>query len=79
MTCSRESNWAAPLDWILITEGMPQGSWLGPLICIVYIDDLHPSCAIHKFMDNHHNLLSTAKITNNNKYSKWNAIGRQGQ
>ena len=38
-------------DWARITGGMPQGSWLGPLIFIAYIDDLNPSCIIHKFMD----------------------------
>ena len=38
-------------DWTSITGGMPQGSWLGPLIFIIYIDDLHPSCTTHKFMD----------------------------
>jgi len=38
-------------DWARIIEGMHQGSWLGPLIFITYIDDLNPSCVIHKFMD----------------------------
>jgi len=38
-------------DWARITGGMPQGSWLGPLIFVTYTDDLNPSCIIQKFMD----------------------------
>ena len=37
--------------WASITGGMPQGTWLGSLIFIIYIDDLKPSCITHKFMD----------------------------
>jgi len=30
---------------------MPQGTWLGSLTFVMYIDDLNPQCAIHKFID----------------------------
>jgi len=38
-------------DWIEVTAGMPQGTWLGPLTFIMYIDDLNPQCVVHKFSD----------------------------
>ena len=38
-------------DWIRLRGGMPQGSWLGPLIFIILIDDLCPSVLTHKYLD----------------------------
>jgi len=31
---------------------MPQGTWLGPLSFIAFINDLIPHCSCHKFVDN---------------------------
>ena len=38
-------------DWVMLKGSVPQGSWLGPLLFIVLIDDLHPPCTMHKYMD----------------------------
>lgn len=38
-------------DWIQLKGGMPQGSWLGPLIFITLIDDLSAQCLVHKYVD----------------------------
>ena len=38
-------------EWISPRGGMPQGSWLGPLIFIVLIDDLRLTVLTHKFLD----------------------------
>ena len=38
-------------DWITVKGGMPQGTWLGPLSFIGFINDLIPHCSCHKFLD----------------------------
>jgi len=38
-------------NWVTLRGGMPQGSWLGPLIFIILIDDLRPRLLTHKFVD----------------------------
>ena len=38
-------------DWLEMSAGMPQGSFLGPLTFIILIDSLRASCLTHKFVD----------------------------
>jgi len=38
-------------DWLQLTAGMPQGSYLGPLTFVILIDSLRPGCLTHKFVD----------------------------
>ena len=35
-------------DWLTLKGSMPQGTWLGPLIFILHINDLSTSCMLHK-------------------------------
>ena len=37
--------------WLPLKGSMPQGTWLGPLIFVLLIDDLSTSCMLHKFVD----------------------------
>ena len=38
-------------DWLTLSGGMPRGSYLGPHIFLVVINDLTAGCLLHKFMD----------------------------
>ena len=38
-------------NWTVLRGGMPQGSWLGPLIFIILIDDLRLRLCTHKYLD----------------------------
>jgi len=38
-------------DWLQLSAGMPQGSYLGPPTFVILIDALQPGCMTHKYVD----------------------------
>jgi len=50
-------------DWQVINAGMPQGSYLGPLMLITLVDSLWTSCPMHKFVDDTTLSVCVAKST----------------
>ena len=60
-------------DWVSLKGSVPQGSWLGPLLFIVLIDDLHPPCIMHKYMDD---TTFTVKVQNGSSGSMQNHVNQ---
>jgi len=38
-------------EWLPLKGSIPQGTWLGPLIFVLLINDLSTGCMLHKFVD----------------------------
>jgi len=38
-------------DWATLNGGMPQGTWLGPYIFLIHIDDLQTTLPAFEFID----------------------------
>jgi len=38
-------------EWLTLQDGMPQSSYLWPLIFLVLVNDFSAGCLLHKFMD----------------------------
>ena len=38
-------------EWLTLKGSIPQGTWLGPLVFILLINDLSSDCSLHKFVD----------------------------
>jgi hypothetical protein len=40
-------------EWLTLRGSMSQGSWLGSLVFVLFINDLPMSCLYHKFVDDY--------------------------
>jgi len=56
-------------EWLTLKGSMPQGTWLGPLVFILLINDLSSDCGMHKFVDD----VTLTEVIKKNDHSNMSA------
>ena len=56
-------------EWLTLKGSMPQGTWLGPLVLILLINDLSSDCGMHKFVDD----VTLTEVIKKNDHSNMSA------
>jgi hypothetical protein len=57
-------------EWVSLNGGLPPGSWLGPIIFILFVNDLKSDELLHNYIDD----LTISEIFNKNEGSKMNNV-----
>ena len=60
-------------DWVTLTGGMPQGTWFGPYVFLMVIDDLTTMMLMFKFVDD----VTMTEILNSNDTSQMQIAAEQ--
>ena len=56
-------------EWLTLKGSMPQGTWLGPLVFILLINDLSSDCGMHTFVDD----VTLSEVIKKHDYSNMSA------